>query len=95
MSQRLDAIAVRKWTDKDGNEKTNYTNLGSAWAFRDKEGYTLRLDAIPAPQDGQYTILLVTPKQDSNKQQRQPARQTKASFSEDLNDSVPFAPSVL
>jgi len=93
MANRLEAISVREYQDRDGNTQKAYTNLGNAWAFKDKEGFTLKLDAVPAPQDGQYTILLVVPKQKDNQQGRprqQASQGRNANFSEDLNDSVPF-----
>lgn len=66
---RLNAIAARKYTDRDGNEKTSYTRIGVAWPFRDKEGYTVRLEAVPAPQDGEFVILLMPPKDNQERQQ--------------------------
>lgn len=94
-SNRLEAIAVREYQDRDGNTQKAYTNLGNAWAFKDKEGFTLKLDAVPAPQDGQYTILLVVPKQKDNQQGRprqQSSQGRNANFSQDLDDDIPFAP---
>lgn len=62
MAERYDAVAVRKYQDRNGNEKTAYTNLGTAFPFRDKDGFTVRLNAFPAPEGGEYTILLFPPK---------------------------------
>ena len=63
MNQRLDAVAVRKYTDKNtGEEKSQFTRIGVAWAFKEKEGYSVKLDAIPAPVDGVFEILLFPPK---------------------------------
>lgn len=63
MTQRLNAIAARKYTDKQtGEERTSFTRIGSAWPFRDKEGFTVRLEAIPAPQEGEFVVLLMPPK---------------------------------
>ena len=66
---RLNALAARKYTDRDGNEKTSYTRIGVAWPFRDKEGYTVRLEAMPAPQDGEFVILLMPPKDNQERPQ--------------------------
>lgn len=95
MSERLEALAVRRYKDGQGNEKTAYTNIGVAWPMRDKEGYTLKLHAFPAPSEGEYVVLLVPPKpkDDDRHQSRQASRQSAQapSFSRDMDDDIPFA----
>jgi hypothetical protein len=64
--QRLDAIMARKYTDRDGNEKSAFTRLGTAFPITNG-GYSIVLDAMPAPeaaQNGglQYRLLLMVPK---------------------------------
>ena len=61
MSQRLDAVAVRRYTS-NGEERSAYTNIGVAWPMKDRDGFTLRLHCLPAPAEGEYTILLMPPK---------------------------------
>ena len=56
MSQRYEAVAVRKYRDRDDNEKTAFTNIGVAWPMKDRDGFSLRLHAIPAPVDGEIDI---------------------------------------
>lgn len=56
MSQRLDALSVR-----ESNGKSYFTKIGSAFPAKTGEGYSLLLDAIPAPVDGQFKILLRVP----------------------------------
>jgi hypothetical protein len=63
---RLDAIMARKYTDRDGNEKSSFTRIGTAFTMQNG-GYSIVLDAMPAPeaaQNGgmQYRILLMVPK---------------------------------
>ena len=71
MTQRLDAVAARKYKDKQtGEEKTAYTRIGVAWPFKDRPGYTVRLEAMPAPTDGEFTILLFEPKARDNQPQQ-------------------------
>lgn len=64
MTQRLEALAVGTY-QKDGQEKTSYTRIGVAFPMRDKEGYQVVLDAMPASQDGKYKILLMPPRERS------------------------------
>lgn len=95
MTNRLEAVAVRKYQDRDGNDKTQYTNLGIAWPFRDKEGFTLKLNAFPAPQDGEYVILLVPPKQKEEQRQTRGLetrgkKQYADTMREELDDQIPF-----
>lgn len=91
MAQRYDAVATRKYT-VNGEERTQFTTVGSAFAFRDKEGFTVRLNAIPAPTDGEYTILLMPPKPKEG-QQRQASNNDRngGGFASSLDDDIPFA----
>lgn len=62
MSQRLEALAVRTYM-KDGQEKSSFTRVGVAFPLKNSEGYQVMLDAMPAPQDGQFKILLKPPQE--------------------------------
>lgn len=57
MSERLDAVSVR-----ESNGKSYFTRIGVAFPAKKGEGYSVLLDAMPAPVDGQFRILLMTPK---------------------------------
>jgi hypothetical protein len=56
MSERLDALTVR-----ENNGKSYFTKVGAAFPNRDGKGYTILLDAMPAPTDGQFKIMLREP----------------------------------
>lgn len=96
MTSRYDAVAVRRYKDRDGNEKSQFTTIGTAWPMKDKDGFTVRLNAVPAPADGEFVILLMPPRQkDDNRasgQSRGNAPGQQANFSRDLDDDIPFAP---
>jgi hypothetical protein len=97
--QRLDALMARKYTDREGTEKSAFTKIGTAFPTRTGDGYSIVLDAMPAPeaaQNGgmQYRILLMPPKPrdgdaprqgtaDDHANKRGPAR-------DDLDDEIPF-----
>lgn len=98
MSDRYDAVAVRKYEDRDGNEKSAFTNIGVAFPMKDRDGYSIRLHAMPAPIEGEYTILLFPPqpKEDKPAPQRRsddtraaPARR-RPPVNDDLDDEIPF-----
>jgi hypothetical protein len=71
MSDRYEAVAVRRYEDRDGNEKTAFTNIGVAFPMKERDGYTVRLHAMPVPDDGEFVILLMPPKP---KEDQQPSR---------------------
>lgn len=67
MTERLDALTVR-----ESNGKSYFTKIGVAFASRNGNGYSVLLDAMPAPTDGQFKILLMEPKpREGTTQQRQ------------------------
>lgn len=65
MSERLDALAV-----KENNGKSYFTKLGVAFPNRDGKGYMLVLDAMPAPVDGQFKLMLREPLPRENRDQQ-------------------------
>ena len=54
--ERLDALAVR-----ESNGKSYFTKIGAAFPNRDGKGFSILLDAMPAPNDGQFKIMLREP----------------------------------
>src|SRR5690606_22249581 len=101
MTTRYDAVAVRKYSDRDGNEKTAYTNVGVAWPMKEKDGFSVKLHAIPAPENGEYTILLMVPrpKEDGERPAAQRtntitpnarSRVAERPLREELDDEIPF-----
>ena len=65
MSERLDALTVREYTDRNGDKKSSWTKIGAAFPTRDG-GYSITLDALPLPVMGERgletRILLMVPK---------------------------------
>ena len=101
MSQRYEAVAVRTY-EQNGEEKSAFTNIGVAWPMKDRDGFTLRLHCLPAPENGEYTVLLFPPKPKEDQQQRREPDQKKEEyrsesgggrgFTRDLDDEIPFSP---
>ena len=58
MKPQLEAYTVR-----EGNQRDFWTRIGSAFQTKNG-GYTLVLDAVPAPTKGSYRIVLMPPKAD-------------------------------
>lgn len=90
---RLEAFTVRKYITSQGEEKSAWTKLGVAFPHGNGNGYSVQLDAIPAPtagKDGQmrYEIVLRPPMEKD--QQRSNGGQSRAAAAPDLDDSIPF-----
>ena len=99
MAQRLDALLARKYTTRDGDEKTAFTKVGAAFPTRTGDGFTVVLDAFPAPdrESGQFRILLMPPmERDDNRDTRSPRpdrddpRTGGGARYDDMDDSIPF-----
>lgn len=78
MSERLDALTVR-----ESNGKSYFTKIGVAFAAKNGGGYSVLLDAMPAPTDGQFKILLrepLPPRDQGGQRQAAPAS---------LDDEIP------
>lgn len=96
MTTRYDAIMARKYTDRDGAEKSQFTRIGVAFPMKDRDGFSLTLDAFPAPdkETGQYRILLMPPKP---REDNAPPRGSSDDYAnkrvpqrDDLDDEIPF-----
>lgn len=95
MADRYEAVATRKY-EQNGEEKTAFTNIGVAFKMRDRDGFSLRLHCLPAPVEGEYTILLFPPKpKDDSRGGGQPAGGSKPSggySGGSADDDIPFHP---
>jgi len=56
MTERLEAMTVR-----ESNGKSYWTKIGVAFPAKQGSGFTVLLDAIPAPVEGQFKSLLREP----------------------------------
>lgn len=85
MSERLDALTVR-----ETNGKSYWTRIGVAFPNKNGAGFMVKLDAMPASNEGQFTIHLrePRPRDESGGQSRQQSQQRPAR--DDLDDSIPF-----
>lgn len=77
---RLDALTVR-----ESNGKSYWTRVGVAFQSKDGDGWNVLLDAMPAPTDGQFKIMLRPPKQDSRQASTPPD-----DFSDIGDGPIPF-----
>lgn len=76
MTERLDAVVAREYTDRDGNKKSSFTKIGAAFATRNG-GWSITLDALPLPNMGERgleTRILLMPPRPREDTQRLPSR---------------------
>lgn len=94
MTQRFDALCTRAYTDRDGNAKTQWVNIGTAFTGNDGSIRVL-LNAAPLPsldRNGQIetVIHLREPRaRDDAPRNGTPARNNRAPVDDDL-DEIPF-----
>jgi hypothetical protein len=46
-ADRYEVYVVDDYTDKTGEEKSNWTRIGSAWPHKDGKGFNAELRALP------------------------------------------------
>lgn len=87
MALRYDALSAR-----ESNGKSYFTKIGVAFPNKDGKGFSILLDAIPAPTDGQFKIMLREPLPKDG-QRSEPQQNTTAGGGfghNDLDDDTPF-----
>lgn len=78
MTERLDALTVR-----ESNDKSYFTKIGAAFPNKDGKGWTVLLDAMPAPNEGQFKIMLREPLPPRDGQQRGQQNNNSQSYTDD------------
>lgn len=82
MSERLDALTAREYTDRDGNKKTSWTKIGVAFPTRDG-GYSITLEALPLPTMGErgletrIVLMVPRPREDQQNNRRDDRRDNR------------------
>jgi len=89
MSKYYEVTAIREY-EHNGETKKSYTRLGVAFPFKDKDGFTVRLDAMPAPQDGTYTMMLFPPKPKDQPNDYANQSQGGTPSTEGIDSEIPF-----
>ena len=85
MTERLDALSVR-----ESKGKSYFTKIGAAFPNRDGKGWSILLDAMPAPVEGQFKIMLREPLPKDG-QRAGGGGSSQGYHDEPLDDNVPFA----
>jgi hypothetical protein len=61
------AFSVRNYRDKDGQEKSFWTDIGPVWAHKDGKGFDVNLLLMPF--DGRIVVRLDEPNSDKPSEQ--------------------------
>jgi hypothetical protein len=94
MKKTHDAVyAGEKYTDKDGNEKTRYVNVGVLFT-RDDGSLTMKLEAIPVGFNGWINFYEPKPQEGGGKGERERPQRTGGGNARGgaPDDDIPFAP---
>lgn len=91
-STRYDVLATREYTDKEGNKKTVWTNVGVAFEQKDGKGFSLSLHCIPAPDSerGEYKLVMRLPQPRDDRGGNGGKQSSSANYPPDDSDGVPF-----
>ena len=83
MSNRYDLVTSRK----DQNGKTRYTKIGVMFPAKQGEGFSLKLEALPLPNDkGEVWISAFVPRDNNDAPRGGDSRPT----SQRIDDDMPF-----
>lgn len=86
MSKLYDVVAITgKYTDREGNEKNRYLNIGAV--IQTKNGQMLKLEAVPVGWDGWCYLNEPKPRDEQPQRRAVPA---KSSSFDDLDDDIPW-----
>lgn len=85
------SVAIGKWTDKDGNEKTNWLNIGSIMQKDDGGKFmilnrTFNIAGVPNPENRETLIVSMF----DIKKDEQPAKNNTAPDNPFADDDIPF-----
>lgn len=97
MTKYYEVTAIREY-ERNGETKKQYTRLGTAFPFKEGNGFSVVLDAVPAPQDGQFRFMLFEPKPREGQGTQQSSQGSQQSYGEasggnpsnDIDDEIPF-----
>ena len=85
------AVAVTgTYTDRSGNEKKRYVNVGTLFQY-DDGGFSLKLDSVPVGEgwNGFISFYEIEDRRETGTGQRQ-ADRPRETFSADMDDEIPF-----
>ena len=93
MADRYDVLTGQKYTNRDGEEKTFFTKIGTMFRNKTGESFSLELIALPLPdKEGRVRLLVKEPQPKDGAQQvrrSEPSVQQRR-VADAPDDDIPF-----
>jgi hypothetical protein len=93
MADRYDVLTGQKYTNRDGEEKTFFTKIGTMFRNKTGESFSLELIALPLPdKEGRVRLLVKEPQPRDGQQQvrRSEPAVAQRRVSDAPDDDIPF-----
>lgn len=87
--KKLDVLTPKKWTTKDGEERTFWLRIGSAFPTRGG-GTTVQLDALPLPDKEGRCTLLIAEQRERDASKGGGSERTRNDAQDPGSDDIPF-----
>jgi len=91
MKKTHDIVNVEKYTDRSGEEKKRYTNVGSLLQ-RDDGSMAIKLESIPVMFSGWLACYEPKPRDQDRPAQSAPKPADRPAAGGGIEDDIPFAP---
>jgi hypothetical protein len=86
LTDRYDVLVARPYIDSHGEEKTSFARIGVAWPMKERDGFSITLEALPLPslKDGKLeTRILMMPPKPREEGQQQPQQSSSGGYNRD------------
>jgi uncharacterized protein VirK/YbjX len=93
MANRYDVLTVSKYVDRNGEEKSFFTKIGTMFPNKNGNSFSMELVALPiSDKEGKVRLYIKEPEQREGAQQvsRSTARPAARSTAEEIGDDLPF-----
>lgn len=94
MANRYDVLTVSKYLDRDGNEKSFFTKIGTMFPNKNSVSFSMELVALPiSDKEGKVRLYIKAPEQRDGDQGSRSSSKPAArhqSQDDDINDLIPF-----
>jgi len=93
MANRYDVLTVSKYIDRNGEEKSFFTKIGTMFPNKNGASFSMELVALPiSDKEGKVRLYIKEPEQREGAQQvsRSAARPAARSTAEQIDDDLPF-----
>jgi len=94
MANRYDVLTVSKYVDRNGDEKSFFTKIGTMFPNKNGGSFSMELVALPiSDKEGKVRLYIKEPEQREGAQQvsrSAPRPAARQQASDDIDDNIPF-----